>query len=172
MFRFTGGAAGAGSGARAALTANVPITVDVIDTPDRAALNAYGIEQCYKFHGYSIHGEQSVDLGEGIKDGMLTWTSDETDLTWTTLYWYWPVNRASGTVYERVTLVMNDQPTNVFSSPPLSTDSLRNLQLDLDDVLSGSSSAQDRSRLVETRQFMIGFARNLIDLRTPAPSAD
>jgi len=170
-FQFSGGAAGASAGARAALTANIPITVDVIDTPDRAALNAYGIEQCYKFHGYSIHGQQSVDLGDGLVGGMLTWTSQETNLTWTTLYWYWPVDTPSGTVYERVTLVMNDQPTNTFTSPPLSTDGLRQLQLDLDSVLRGTSSAEDRARLVETRQFMIGFARQLVALRTPAPSA-
>jgi exosortase/archaeosortase family protein len=159
------------SGSTAAtLSANVPITVDVIETSDRAALEAYGIEDCYKFHGYSIHGRQSVDLGSGVTGGMLTWTSEETSLTWTTLYWHWPIKTATGTRYERVTLVMNDQTTNSFTSPPVATDTSRQLQLDINDVLRGTGSPEDRARLLQTRQFMVGFARNLIQLRAPAPS--
>lgn len=150
-------------------SANVPIIADVIDTPDRAALDAYGIEQCYVFHGYEISGRQTVDLGENLNGGMLTWTQTDTNYTYTTLYWHWPIKTASGTRYERVTLVMNDQPTNVFTSPPVSTDGTRALQLDLNDVLQGSGSAEDRDRLVATRQFMIGFARELVSMRTAAP---
>ncbi len=153
-----------------ALQANVGITADVIETSDRAALNAYGVESCYTFHGYEVHGRQSVDLGSGIVGGLLTWTSDDTNLTWTTLYWHWPIKTATGTRYERVTLVLNDQTTNKFTSPPITTDAARQLQLDINDVLRGVGSAEDRERLVETRQFMIGFARQLITMRAPAPT--
>lgn len=148
--------------------ANVPITADVIDTSDRAAFSAYGVEQCYAFHGYMVHGRQSVDLGSGIVGGLLTWTSPETKLTWTTLYWHWPIKTPSGTRYERVTLVLNDQPSNVFTSPPIATDTARQLQLDINDVLRGVGTAADRERLVSTRQFMIGFARQLIVQRAAA----
>jgi exosortase/archaeosortase family protein len=158
--------------ASAALSANVPITVDVIDTSDRAALEAYGIEDCYKFHGYSIHGQQSVDLGSGVTGGMLTWTSDDTNLTWTTLFWHWPIKTATGTRYERVTLVMNDQTTNKFTSPTVSTDTSRQLQLDINDVLRGTGTPEDRARLLQTRQFMVGFGRTLIQLRAAAPTPD
>jgi exosortase/archaeosortase family protein len=154
-----------------ALTANIPITVDVIKTPDRAALNAYGIEQCYTFHGYSITGRQSIDLGEGLVAGILTWTSDETSTTWTTLYWHWPIKTESGTQYERVTLVMNDQPSNRFTSPELTTDTARQFQLDINDALRGVGSPEDKARLVETRQFMVGFARELVRLRAAAPDS-
>jgi len=149
--------------------ANVPIIADVIDTPDRAALDAYGIEQCYTFHGYEISGRQSVDLGEGLFGGMLTWTQTDTNYTYTTLYWHWPIKTGSGTRYERVTLVMNDQPTNVFTSPGISSDAATSLQLDLNDVLQGSGSEEDRARLVATRTFMVGFARELVSMRTAAP---
>lgn len=152
------------------LTANVPITVDVIETSDRAALVAYGIEECYSFHGYSIQGQQSVDLGSGVTGSVLTWTSSQTKLTWTTLFWHWPIKTATGTRYERVTLVINDQPTNRFTSPPVTTDSSRQLQLDINDVLRGVGSPEDRARLLQTRQFMTGFARELIELRAPAPT--
>ena len=150
-------------------SANLPITVDVIDTSDRAALNAYGIEDCYKFHGYNISGRQSIDLGGGVVGGALTWFSPKTDLTWTTLYWHWPIKTAAGTRYERVTLILQDQASNKFTSPPLDTDGLRQLQLDVNDALRGAGSPALQQRLVETRQFMIGFARELISLRTPAP---
>jgi exosortase/archaeosortase family protein len=156
--------------AAVALRANVPITVDVIETPDRAALSAYGIEQCYTFHGHSVSGRQSVDLGNGLIGGMLTWSSSEDDTTWTTLYWHWPIKTPSGTQYERVTLVMNDQPTNTFAAPPLDTGGARQLQLDLNDVLRGSGSDEDRARLVQTRTFMIGFARQMVAERAAAPA--
>ena len=149
-----------GSAVTSELSANVPITVDVIDTSDRAALEAYGIEDCYKFHGYSIHGRQSVDLGSGVTGGMLTWTSKDTDLSWTTLFWHWPIKTADGTRYERVTLIMNDRATNRFTSPPVTTDTSRQLQLDINDVLRGAGTPEDRARLLETRQFMVGFAAN------------
>lgn len=153
------------------LSANVPITVDVIDTSDRAALVAYGIEDCYSFHGYAIQGRQSVDLGSGVTGGVLTWTSGKTKLTWTTLFWQWPIKTPKGTRYERVTMVMNDQSTNKFTSPPITTDSSRQLQLDINDVLRGVGSPEDRARLLETRQFMIGFARAMIQLRASAPTS-
>jgi exosortase/archaeosortase family protein len=150
------------------LTGNVAITLDVVDTPDRAALDAYGIEQCYTFHGYSITGRQTVDLGDGLIGGMLTWTSPETTLTWTTLYWHWPIKTATGTRYERVTMIMIDQPTNKFTSPPLATGGARQLQLDLNDVLRGVSNPEAKARLLQTRQFMISFAHQLVVLRAPA----
>jgi exosortase/archaeosortase family protein len=152
-----------------ALQANIPITADIIETPDRAALNAYGVEECYTFHGYAITGRQSVDLGNGLIGGMLTWTSSETNLTWTTLYWHWPITTPEGTEYERVTLVMNDQPTNEFTAPPIDTDIARQLQLDLNDVLRGADNVEERERLIETRTFMIGFARDLVAERQAAP---
>jgi exosortase/archaeosortase family protein len=151
-----------------ALVSNTPLYVDVIETSDRAALSAYGIEQCYKFHGYGVKGRQSVDLGSGVVGGMLTWTTNNSKLTWTTLYWQWPIKTATGTRYERVTLVMNDQTTNEFKSPQINTDTARKLQLDINDVLRGSGTAEEQARLLETRQFMVGFARSLIELRVPA----
>lgn len=152
----------------APLRATVPITVDVVETGDRASLNAYGIEECYQFHGYDIRGTQSVDLGGGVIGSALTWASDDTGLTWTTLYWHWPIKTKDGTRYERVTLVMVDNETNEFTSPPLSTSGARQLQLDLNDALRGTGSPEDRDRLIATRQFMIGFARELVSLRAEA----
>lgn len=152
------------------LVANIPITVDVIETSDRAALEAYGIEDCYAFHGYDIYGQQSVDLGSGVTGGMLTWTSPKAKQTWSTLFWQWPIKTARGTRYERVTLVINDALSNSFTSPAVSTDRSRQVQLDINDALRGVGSPEDRDRLLKTRSFMIAFARALIVQRTPAPA--
>ena len=163
--------ASAGGARPPSLVSNTPLFVDVIETSDRAALSAYGIEQCYKFHGYGVKGRQSVDLGSGVVGGMLTWTTNSSKLTWTTLFWQWPIKTATGTRYERVTLVMNDQPSNKFASPPIATDTARKLQLDINDVLRGSGTPEEQARLLDTRQFMVGFARDLIGLRAVAPAA-
>ncbi len=155
-------------GAVGTLTSTVPITVDVIETSDRAALEAYGIEDCYNFHGYDIHGQQSIDLGSGVTGGLLTWTSNKTKLTWTTLHWQWPIKTEQGTRFERMTLVVNDQPTNKFTSPAVTTDRSRQLQLDINDALRGVGTPEDRERLLQTRNFMIAFAREMIGKRAAA----
>jgi exosortase/archaeosortase family protein len=152
------------------LSSSVPITLDVVETSDRAALEAYGVEQCYKFHNYAVRGKQSVDLGGGVVGGMLTWTNPDDNVTWTTLFWQWPIKSGEGVRYERVTMILQDNSTNKFSSPPLETDALRQLQLDINDVLRGASTPEERDRLLETRQFMIGFARELIVRRSTAPA--
>ena len=150
------------------LFSNTTVIADIIETSDRAALSAYGVEACYSFHNYAISGQQSVDLGSGLVGGMLTWFNPQTSLTYTTLYWHWPVKTTSGTRYERVTLMLQDQPTNEFRSPPLATELTRQLQLDINDLLRGVGNEQNRARIVETRQFLIGFGRELVSLRQPA----
>ena len=153
------------------LQASVPVIADVIETSDRAALVNYGVESCYTFHGYSITGRQSVDLGSGVIGGILTWTNPDTELTWTSLYWHWPIASGGKTRYERITLVINQSPSNTFSSPALDTGGLRGLQLDLNDALNGAGGG-DLSSLRDSRQFLVNFARIMVNERAPAADAD
>jgi exosortase/archaeosortase family protein len=155
---------------RATLRSNVVIIADVIETSDRAALEAYGVEECYDFHNYKVGGQQSVDLGSGLVGSMLTWTEPKNDLTYTTLYWHWPIATPTGTRYERVTLLLQDAESNVFDSPPLASDLTTQVQLNINDLLRGSDDPIARERQVETRQFMIGFAREMVLRRQPAAS--
>lgn len=145
------------------LQANVPMTVDVIETGDRASLSAYGVKACYEFHGFEVGDEENVDLGNGVRGGALTWTDTKTDLTWTTLYWHWPIKTASGTRYERVTLLMNDQPQNVFVSP--GPDGAAGGSIGTSPPVTDTST-----RHRQEHEFMRAFARELISLR-PASSA-
>ena len=164
------GAGGAAAGAAAPLSSNTPMWFDVIDTSDRAALSAYGVEQCYSFHGYAVTGKQSVDLGYGVTAGVLSWTNGQGN-TYTSLYWHWPIKKDGKTRYERMTMIINDQPTNQFTSPKLDTPTTRKFQLDINDVLRGVGSTEDRQRLLDTRQFMVAFAHELISMRAPAPTS-
>jgi exosortase len=152
------------------LRANTSLVADVIETGDRAGLDAYGVEACYKFHDYKISRQQSVDLGNGLVGNILTWTIPDDGQTWTTLYWHWPVRLKEETRYERVTLLVGDSPNNDFSYPPLEEGITKGFQLQIRDLLRGSSAgdAASNQRLVRTSEFMVSFARQMIAKRTPA----
>lgn len=154
-------------GARAELTANVPITVDVIETSNRASFSAYGVEQCYTFHGHRISGDEAVDLGSGVVGGVVTWENVKQDISWTSLYWHWPIKTPGGTRYERITLIMQDRPGNTFTSPTigpqLAGDLVRIAAGGIDD---GSDAAINEQRVTAQRQFMEAFAREMVRQRT------
>lgn len=155
-------------GSQAELYSSGVLIADVIETDDRAALEAYGIEECYSFHDYDVSGQQSVDLGSGLVGSILTWTEPKNSLTYTTLYWHWPISTPEGTRYERVTLMLQDQDSLRFRSPSLPSDLTTALQLDINDLLRGTDDAVLRERQVETRQFLVGFGREMVALRAPA----
>ena len=48
---------------------------------------------------------------------MITWDNVKQDVSWTSLYWHWPIKTGDGTRYERITLIMQDRPGNLFTAP-------------------------------------------------------
>ncbi len=50
----------------AKLQASVPVYVDVISTDDPNALEAYGLEACYRFHGFHIESLTPADVGVSV----------------------------------------------------------------------------------------------------------
>jgi len=153
------------------LRASIPITTDIIDTPDRAALNSYGVEACYKFHGYKVTGVKSVDLGGGVVGDLLTWTltTGKRPVAYTTLYWHWPIKTAKGTSYERVTLIVIDQASNNFTSPSQSSDGfIESVGIKANDALRSAGDDETVSRLLQTRQFLVAFGKDMIQSRKPA----
>ena len=85
-----------------------PVLVDVIATPERRRLAAYGVEQCYDFHGYEVSSRTDVALPGGVKGRELTYVEPRGDRVWTTLHWEWPVATPDGLRYERVVLMLID----------------------------------------------------------------
>jgi exosortase/archaeosortase family protein len=151
-----------------ALGSTMPVIADIIETGNRASLVAYGIEACYKFHGFDISKQQSVDLGAGVVGGLLTWTDPTDKTTWTTLYWHWPIKTASGTRWERLTLLLQDADYAAFRSPPLDSSITRSFELSVSDALAGGKDSAISSRLGQARLFLVSFARELVTERAPA----
>lgn len=149
------------------LSVNSAVIADVISTGDRAAFSNYGIEACYRFHNFAISKRQSVDLGNGVVGGLLTWHDPVNDMTTTTLYWHWPVRNGDKTRWERMTLLLVDQPSLKFTVPEQTPERLtKEFQLRVRDLLRGDdSTGQDSERLVQTRQFLVAFGQQLIQLR-------
>lgn len=141
------------------------VIADVIETPSRSALAAYGVDACYSFHGFEVTSDLSVDLGGGVVGSVLSWRDPGADKTWTSLYWHWPIKGADGTRYERTTLLMQDVEDLQVSSPAIDTALTSRLQLSLSDLLEGAADNEARDRLLSTRGFLVGFARELVQNR-------
>jgi exosortase/archaeosortase family protein len=162
-----GGAATAAVPGSSELRSSIPIYADIIDTSSRNALSTYGVESCYKFHGYKVSKKHSVDLGNGVVGGMLSWTNPDTDATWTTLWWHWPIKTPDGTRYERVTLLINDSPSASLVAPEPSKDLSSGIGVNLTDAIKGGEGDDDigSDRLAETRRFLVSFGQELVRLR-------
>ena len=158
------------AGSSTDLQSSAPITTDIIDTPSRSALNAYGVEACYNFHGYKVTGVKSVDMGGGVVGELLTWASPNGKVTYTTLYWHWPIKTPKGTSYERVTLIVVDQPSNTFKSPDLGTSFVDQIGIKANDAIRSAGNDESIDRLLQTRQFLVAFGRQMIQERKPAAS--
>jgi exosortase/archaeosortase family protein len=150
------------------LSADVPVIADVIETSDRSSLDAYGIEACYRFHGFKISKQQSVDLGAGVVGGLLSWTNTDDGTSWTTLYWHWPIKTAAGTRYERVTLLLQNLNKSTYTSPPLDSSVTKSLELSVSDALAGSTRNSVNDQLLQARAFLVSFGRILVARRAPA----
>jgi exosortase/archaeosortase family protein len=73
------------------LQSSVPVISDVIQTSDLSSFSTYGIEACYRFHGYKLHSIKTVDLGGGVTGNVLAYYNSKVHSDWTTVYWHWPV---------------------------------------------------------------------------------
>ena len=148
------------------IQSTLPVFADIIETSSRDSLTAYGIEACYKFHGYKVSKQRSVDLGNGIVGGTLSWTNPDNDTTWTTLWWHWPIKTPNGTRYERMTLLVNDQPNSTLVAPEPNSDVANRVRLDVaDKIKGGSGDSLDNHKLAQTQKFLTSFAQDLVRQR-------
>ena len=72
------------------LRTNVPVVADVINTPDLSSFSAYGVENCYTFHGYALADVAQVSLAGGITGQAMSYTSQQFG-SWSIVYWIVPV---------------------------------------------------------------------------------
>ncbi len=137
------------------LHATTEVVADVINTPDLQSFSAFGIEQCYAFHGYSLANVSQVSLGGGVTGQALAYTSQKYG-SWSIVYWILPVRSESSTVYERIVLYVQNQRGLIA---PATEDSQARIR-----SLAGSLSASNPKELtlLENQNFLIAYAREMI----------
>ena len=101
----------------AAAGSDIPVIADVIQTGSLRRFAAYGIEACYRFHGYSIVGETRHTLAGGVQASLITYSNAEDTRDWNALYWIWPVKTDDGTKYERVVLLAPSVRPSTSATP-------------------------------------------------------
>ena len=79
--------------------------LDVVNVSDINKFSTYGIEACYRFHGYRIVGSGRVDVGAAAPAQAITWRDTGTGKMWSVVSWVSPVQSASGKRFERSTLL-------------------------------------------------------------------
>ncbi len=92
----------------ATLRSESPVYVDIIDASDLQALSAYGLEACYRFHGYAIQARHPVDIGAGIRGELVRYQNPRFNRDWTALWWEWPYRAGTRTMYERVVVFVSN----------------------------------------------------------------
>jgi hypothetical protein len=139
------------------LRTNVPVVADVINTPDLSSFSAYGVENCYTFHGYALADVAQVSLAGGITGQAMSYTSQQFG-SWSIVYWIVPVKMAGGgTNYERIVLYVQNSGQGAVVKGLTAGDTIHNIGGNLN-----PSSRTDRA-LINNRTFLVAFAKGLID---------
>jgi exosortase/archaeosortase family protein len=160
-----------GSGT-AELGGDLPVTADVVTTTDLNVFNDFGVEECYKFHGYDVEGRQEVDLGRGQVGTMLSWedSSAASPARYTALFWYWPIAGGAVQRYQRIVLLLITSAGGTVRAPAITASGITaKVGIGIDESLhqdGGNSAASRRDR--EFRDFLVAFGRSVVRSSTPA----
>jgi exosortase/archaeosortase family protein len=159
------------SGLAAGTTRPTFVSVDVISTWDLGSLSTYGLEACYGFHDYEVLETSRVDLGIGVVGHTVAYVIPATRASWTAVYWEWPVQAGDRERYERIIL---NVPTLTAGLPAVAKpagDPLSGIQLALAALFGGTSGASADPELAAVREFLVGFARELVVARAAHTAA-
>ncbi len=136
------------------LHTSVPVVADVIVTPALDTFAAYGVEACYQFHGYSLRDVAEVNVGGGITGQAMSYTS-QTYGSWSIVYWIIPVKLGTQTDYERVVLYVQNDKRGVVVPATAKVSGIKDV--------AGSLGPSDLA-LIQNREFLVAFARELIEV--------
>jgi exosortase/archaeosortase family protein len=147
-----------------------PVIADVVATSNLRSLSAYGIEACYRFHGYRLEGSRSVDLGGGIAGVALTYYSAKQHMRWSAVYWRWRVTTATGTRYERVVLMAATSTLPVAEGDVVGgSSSVRSVAVGLENAMRVRGSRDPSA--ADTERFLTEFGRQAILAQVQASGA-
>ena len=138
------------------LQTNVPVVADVINTPNLSSFSAYGVENCYTFHGYTLADVAQVALVGGVVGQAMSYTSAQYG-SWSIVYWIVPVKMASGTHYERVVLYVQNSGQGAVVKGLTTGDAIQNLGGNL------NGATRSGRALINNRTFLVAFAKQIID---------
>lgn len=132
------------SNATASLQAKAPIYVDVINTQDAGTLDAYGLEACYRFHGFQIESLTPADIGIGVPAQVIDYHNPKTATDWSALWWEWPYQQDGQTWYERIVVFIANGPAVVYRG--------------------GATDAPpaQSARFTDTNRFLVSLARAMV----------
>jgi exosortase/archaeosortase family protein len=147
--------------AEATLRAATPVVMDVMNTADRTSLSAFGLEACYQFHHYQIVDAHRVGLAGGVVGNQLAYRNPADNRGWVVVYWEWPIVTGAQERYERVVLSVREDGT-IWQAPPLAPGGISAPELAMGDWLSGTSLPPVSPQLSRARQFLVGFAQQVI----------
>lgn len=142
------------------LATNTAVVADVINTTDLSSFSAFGVENCYTFHGYALKDVTQVALAGGITGQAMSYTSQQFG-SWSIVYWIVPVKMVSGgTSYERVVLYVQNRGQGVLAKGLTNGDAGQNI--------GGTLTAADQADrpLISNRTFLVAFAKELIDAQS------
>ena len=138
------------------LHTNATVVADVINTPDLSSFSAFGVQQCYAFHGYALADISQVSLAGGITGQSMSYTSQQFG-SWSIVYWIVPVKMdTGGTSFERTVLYVQNSGQGVLVKGLTTGDSLHNLGGSL------SAATEADHALINNRTFLVAFADRLI----------
>jgi len=152
-----------------------PVVADVINAPNLSGFSAFGVENCYAFHGYSLADVAQVSLSGGLTGQAMSFTSQQYG-SWSIVYWIVPVKQwlgakrgqTAGTNYERVVLYVRNSGQGAVVPGITAGKSVHDVAGTLD-----PTNRTDRA-LINNRTFLVAFAKSLIqsqgDRKTNAAS--
>lgn len=148
------------------LRTNVPVLADVINSSDLQSFSDFGLEACYRFHGYGPQGVRRVDLGNGVVGTVLGWTQGDTGIRWTSVYWIWPIRAGEMVRYERVVMMLSDSQAARLEAPRVTERNAASFAITADELVQGTTSSSVDRRELDRRAFLVEFSRRVIDAAT------
>jgi exosortase/archaeosortase family protein len=145
------------------LHTNIPVVADVINTPDLSSFSAYGVENCYTFHGYALADVARVSLVGGITGQAMSYTSQAYG-SWSIVYWIVPVKMGTATNYERTVLYVQNSNGGAQLTNAKTGRAIHNVAGSLD-----PQDLADRT-LINNRTFLVAYAEKLIDAQSAESS--
>ena len=146
------------------LRSDVPVLADVITASDAQPFEDFGVEACYRFHGYDISDVAEVNLGSGVVASMLSWHDPNHPINWVTLYWYWAINVGGQTRFQRIVLLLDADRNARYLAPTLDSRLTARLGIAVDQSLRGAKPAGSGAvgNENDARAFLIGFGKHFV----------